>query len=360
MHIIKLKSSLKLNEEIDLQPGSYLVEDLNAADFMSFAQRGSAELNFVPGSPKPFSQNEDWNGRKILIVRPGGFGDLLFLTPSVAEIKKRWPACEIHVAALSRYHPILKTSQVDAIIHYPVEIELASKYDAIVFLENVIEGNEEAHKIHAVDLVAKNIGIGPLEDKMMRYAFTKDEIEWAEARYPRATARRVGIQISASSHSRTYPRDMTVKVTNMLAAKGIEVYLIGHPGEVSAPTPPPIRNLTIEGISFRQSVAAMATCDLVVGPDSVMIHIAGAIGMPAIGLYGAFPWKLRTAYAPSVFALQGNRGCEFAPCFYHGSRISPHFPTNGPCFKTGKCEVMASIEPERVVTAINSELDKIK
>ncbi len=360
MHIVESKSGIDLGQLCQLPAGSYYAEDLNAADIMSLSPRGDTSLTHVKNFANRFNEDRDWNGKKILLVRPGGFGDLLFLTPSIAEMKRRWPSCEIHVSAFARYQSILKTAQVDAIIGYPIPASDVVHYDAVVFLENVIEGNPDAEVKHAVDVVAERIGISGLTSKQMEYTFTPDEIEWAAARYPRTAKRRVAVQVSASGHARNYPHNLLMEVLAGLLKKGVEIYLLGYPGEVPGKVPPGIRNLTMENISFRQSVSAMATCDMVLGPDSVMIHIAGAINMPALGLYGAFPWKLRTAYAPSVQALQGSSGCDIAPCFFHGSRLEKHFPKAGPCAKSHRCEVMASIEPKRVLAAISSILEEAK
>jgi ADP-heptose:LPS heptosyltransferase len=360
MHIGESKSGIDLGQLCQLPAGSYYVEDLNSADIMSLSPRGETALTHVKSFAKTFNEDRDWNGKKILLIRPGGFGDLLFLTPSISEMKRRWPSCEIHVSAFARYQSILKTAQVDSVIGYPVAVEDVHLYDAVVFLENVIEGNPDAEVKHAVDVVADRIGLTGLTSKQMEYTFTPDELEWAAARYPRTSKRRIAVQISASGHARNYPQNLLMEVLASLLKKGFEIYLLGHPGEIPGKTPPGIRNLTLENISFRQSVAAMATCDIVLGPDSVMIHLAGAINMPALGLYGPFPWKLRTAYAPSVRALQGASGCDLAPCFFHGSRLEKHFPKAGPCGKSNRCEVMASIEPRRVLAAISSILEEAK
>ena len=40
---------------------------------------------------KSFTPDLDWNGKRLLIHRFGGAGDLLFITPLLREIKERWP-----------------------------------------------------------------------------------------------------------------------------------------------------------------------------------------------------------------------------------------------------------------------------
>jgi ADP-heptose:LPS heptosyltransferase len=294
-------------------------------------------------------------------MRPGGYGDLLFLTPSIHEIKERWPTAEVHVCVYSRFQDILfSNKEVDKIVGYPLSMDEAEQYHAWIFLENVIEGNPEAEKVHAIDIVAQRIGLSKLRSKEMRYNLTPEEVEWGLFTYPRVnTKRRVAIQVEASGKARTYPGNLMTEVIIRLAQKDIEVFLLGDPYRVKAKSTPLVRNLMIEGLSFRNSVAAMRTCDVVLGPDSVMIHLAGALHMPALGLYAAFPWQLRTAYAPTVTAIQGNGGCDLAPCFYHGSPRAPHFPFDGPCNRSQRCEPMANIAPDRIIANLERMLSTL-
>lgn len=357
MHLVEAKEGI---EVYSAAPGRYYADDLNVADIMRLSPRGTVKAWSVDSKFKPFDETRDWNGKRILFIRPGGMGDLLFMTPSFREIKKRWPLVELHVSAFGPYQSVLKTAPVEKIIGYPVAEEDANEYDAVVVMENCIEANPDAERDHAVDALARHIGLSSLTDKHCTYEFTPDELEWAAARYPRTEKKRVAIHLSASGKARSYPASMNLEIMKHLHKKGVEVFILGYPREITAQVPDGIRNLTMENLSFRQSVSAMATCDAVIGPDSVMVHIAGAINMPAVALYGPFPWKLRTAYAPSVHAIQGNSGCDLAPCFFHGHGRHMHFPPNGPCAKSGRCEVMASIKVQRVLSAVNSILDKAK
>ncbi|NTV29336.1 MAG: glycosyltransferase family 9 protein [Candidatus Omnitrophica bacterium] len=46
--------------------------------------------------------------KHILIVNPFGIGDVLFSTPLIAAIQKRWPACQVSYIANARTAPILR------------------------------------------------------------------------------------------------------------------------------------------------------------------------------------------------------------------------------------------------------------
>lgn len=335
--------------------GKYLAEDVNAGEMLA---KGWCK---VLGCDKhefflPFDQGKKWNNKGILFVRPGGFGDLLFLTPTFAEIKRRWPHSKIFVACFDRFTgALLENANVDGFVGYPVEVEEFMSFDAHIWLENILENNPDARDKHAVDVIAERVGI-TFEDKTMRYSVTKTERNKADLEFPRWPDRpiRVGVQMSASGSCRTYPfiGDLAVR----LWREGYELFLFGKPGEMKTDEPEGIVNVMMRHKSFRESCAILSTCDVVVAPDSALAHIAGALDIPCVALYGPFPWKTRTAYAPKTFALQGM--CPVSPCFYHARGGSGPFPEHGPCFLTGRCEALAAIPVDRVIREVVKMLEK--
>jgi ADP-heptose:LPS heptosyltransferase len=352
VHIVEIVDS----NPLDLPLGDYVCLDVNAGEMLAcgYARvRAPDEIGV-----KLFDASKDWNGERVLFVRPGGFGDLLFLTPTLAELKRRWPELSLYVACFDRFKPALEHNRdVTGFVSYPVPLSWWRDVDCHIFLENVIEGNPAAEKGHAVDLVAARCGIQfeTLEARGMRYFVTKEEAAIAERDFPRWPDRpkRIGIQVSASGRCRIYPH--ILEVARLLWRDGHEVFLFGAPGEVKTDTPEGIVNLMQPGKSFRESCAILATCDVLVGPDSALVHVAGALGVACVALYGPFPWRLRTAYAPETFALQGAGPC--APCFHHARPGQHEFPTWGPCARTGRCEVLAAITPERVVREVAKRLE---
>jgi len=331
-------------------PGEYLSEDRNAGEFLA-NDICSLKETTAAFAPRRFDPAQDWNGRRILFVRPGGFGDLLFLTPIFTEMKRRWPGVAIDVACFAKYTPALQGNpDIAQLISYPVSLPAWAAYGAHFWLQNVIEGNPKAEELHVVDLLAEQAGLS-LTTKEMKYFADPRELDSARRAYPRTGKPRVGIQVAASTPVRSYPPRLLGSVSGELLKRGWEVFLFGAPGQLK--TELPVVNLTqrTPPVSFRESAAILATCDVCVAPDSALIHLAGALNLPAVGLYGSFPWKLRTAYAPKTVALSGSLRC--APCFYHpvGGKV---FPENGPCQRSGECDALAAIEPQRIVAKVES------
>lgn len=359
MHILKLPEPLEIGLKTPVPACELLVEDIGGAHLVVLAQGGIMK---PLEERRPFDESKDWNGRSVLFVRAGGFGDLVLMTPVFREIKRRWPTCKIGISTMCHYGVVLENLPfIDAIEDYPITRAMADLYEAWVFFERAVEGNPRARQIHMTDLFAEITGISEMEEKQPAYKVLPEELAWCLQEYPRkSSARRLCVQVGASAACRVYPMELTKKVCYALSTKGWEVFLMGAFGEVGLEKKMPgLRNVADDNLTFRQSCAVMNNADCFLGMDSAMLHVAGALGVPAVGLYGPFPWQLRTAYSPSITAISGNGHC--APCFHHvNSAKRNHWPENGPCRKLGYCGVLAEIEPQRIVTKIELVAKRFK
>lgn len=373
MHLLALQTQVRLSDKTTVEPGEYVVEDVSGAQLLTLAGGG---IMTPLTERRPFDDEKDWNGKNILFVRTGGFGDLVLLTPVLREVARRWPGAVISVASMANhYGPVLQHLPfVHEIVSYPVPLEKAKTFDAWVFFERAIEKNPRAQKIHMTDLFAEITGLNPrkegfwkkaqrLADYHPAYAVTEEEATWAKLQYPRTEKTRICIQVGSSAMCRTYPGDeirifkdkpphgMQV-VVGLLAKKGYEVFLMGQRGEVQGKDTDNVKVIANAGLTFRQSCAVLSQCDCVLGSDSALIHVAGALDVPAVGLYGPFPHELRTKHSPSVICLQGQGNC--APCFHH-VHLKQHFPAGCPTASHGFCGVLASIAPDRIVMAVERQ-----
>jgi ADP-heptose:LPS heptosyltransferase len=350
VHLLNLPELVSIGPKDNIVAGSYYADDVTSAQLIVMAGRG----NMTPLTEvRPLTAAT----KSILFCRMGGFGDLILLTPVLRELKRQRPDIKIAVATLGHYSAAIQNlPYIDEIIQYPVLAETANRYDAWVWFENAIERNPRAEVIHATDLFAEIAGMtwGDEANKCPDYAVKPSEAIWAQEGYPRKEGvKRVCIQIGTSALCRTYPRNQMGAVGFELLKRGYEVFLLGSKGEIKTPekNPPGLYNLSDRDLTFRQSCAVLATADCMIGSDSALVHVAGALAVPAVGLYGPFPWKLRTAYAPTTHALNGVGDC--APCFHHHNPAKRnHFPEKCPSKDKGICDVLADIKPERIVAMV--------
>lgn len=348
----RILSTKPFESSLNLKVGvAYVADDCLIGPLMSHVKGvQTTHLNYaLPRSDNP---------KSILIVRHGGFGDLLFLTPALSVLRKKFPQAKIDVAAFPNFLPVLDHNHdIDRLVPCPIEeLELLS-YDSVFWLENTIEDNPASKDRHAVDIMADAIGVTVNEDEReMQYFLQEGEQRDALRLFPRLGGRkRIGFQCEASAVIRNYPRHLWAEVAKKLTSLGHEVFLFGTPGTITENPNDKIKGVTnltaLEpALSFRESCAILSTCDVFAGVDSALIHVAGALKIPSVGLYGPFPWQLRTAYAKSVRAISGIGAC--AGCQHHAYSQFHQFPENGPCRQTGECEVMKSIPTARIANKI--------
>jgi ADP-heptose:LPS heptosyltransferase len=352
VHILKLDKEIIVTKEYTLRPDvEYLAEDVNGAQLLFHA--GGGKMTPLM-ERRPFDETQDWNGKRILIIRVGGLGDLTLLTPVLREIKRRWPRVVLNVCCHKEFGQSLHhLPYINDLPSFPMTLEDAKGYDAWVFYENAIERNEDAKTIHSVDVYAKIIGLSehPEFDKKSDYRVTMRENIWAEESFPRINGtRRICVQTNASARCRTYPLPLLGQVLAQLLKNKWQIFLMGKPGELQMQPQPGITMLS-DGYTFRQRCAVIAGADVVLAPDSSLTHIAGALGIPCVALYGPFPWSVRTKYTPTTFGINGAGDC--APCFHH-AHLHDEFPKNCPSKQRGVCQVLEGIKPERIVAKIET------
>lgn len=359
MHILNLPVRIDLGQGVVMEPGQYISTEMVAMQLLLMVGDGTMAPLL---ESRPLNPEADLNGKRIMLQRAGGFGDLVLMTPVLREIKRRWPTCHIGVSCMTFYGTVLSgLPYVDEIVPFPAPMELANSYDVWVSYENAIEKNERAKSVHMTNLFAEIANIDKLENSKAEYRVKPSEAIWANEAYPRNGATRIAIQVGASGRCRRY--HLLGELLNELVKKGYEVFLLGVENEIPAlrgkKLTPQIRNLTESGLTFRQSCAVANSADCFIGGDSAILHVAGALDVPSVGLFGAFPWKLRTVYSESISPIQGTGAC--APCFHHAlGTMEQHFPNHCPSKAKGICQVIGTITPTRVVERVDKIMRKIQ
>ena len=118
------------------------------------------------------------------------------------------------------------------------------------------------------------------------------------------------------------------ELSRRLVAQGKEVWVLGGPGEkglardIAQADPPHIRDLT--GEDLRNAILALAAADAAISNDSGLLHVAAALGTPAIGIFGptsAWHWAPLNPLA-AVIETAGVLTCR--PCHKPVCRLRHH------------------------------------
>lgn len=302
-------------------------------------------LDVEPYQGDGFDPILDWNNQHIWFMRGGGWGDLLMLTPLIRALKLRWPRIRIHIATGENYRGLFDGLDV---IEESIPIEETKVGGApLIAFEDWIEGHPGATTTHMAQHFANAMGIDLSGDYRPDYIPKDEETKWAEEKFPKSNRKRFGVQYMASALYRSYP--LTEDVIQLLLSRGHDVFLFGAVGQLAMAkeTTDGLTNLTDPSLecTFRRSAAVAKTCDCIISPDSAMVHLASALEVPYVGLYGPMPANLRGSGKEGK-GLQGVAECS--PCFFHADRAD-QFPAGMPCSKAGMCVALAQISPKQIV-----------
>lgn len=345
MHVATLHDSIE-NWEATLPPGVYLLEDHNSAELL-WHSRGFGAMQ-LEHQPKPkFAPETIRDEDRILVVRVGGFGDLIWLNAVYAALREKYFGLHIAHCCFGRYAPVME-GFIDAIVPYPLARDESEGYDHVVWLENAIEGKPCVDGEHPADRLAKLFHV-ELASRTA-YKVTPEEQEWASETWPRNNRKRICVQPDSSTACKDYPH--MAKVLHALNRKGYELLIVGAPRAAGTEdVPDGVFDATQKQFSVRQSIAMAADCDCILAPDSIFIHVGDALGIPVTGLFGPFDGLTYMDGYRGV-SVQGSMPCS--PCHWHPRGSA--FPPGMPCIKHGACVALGSVSPDFIVIMVERAL----
>jgi heptosyltransferase II len=126
--------------------------------------------------------------------------------------------------------------------------------------------------------------------------------------------------------SKRWPAASYAELARRLAAEGHWIWVIGGPNEkelaAEIANRDDIRDLT--GPDLRNATLALAAADLAVSNDSGLLHVAAALGTPAIGIFGptsAWHWA---PLNPIAATIETTHDLPCRPCHKPVCRLGHH------------------------------------
>jgi ADP-heptose:LPS heptosyltransferase len=353
MHKVQINAAGAL--ALSLPAGSYVIDDSNTGEFL---------LNqWIDGADK-MPADRDTGLLSRLYIRAGGYGDLIQLTAVLQALHERQPDIRIGVACIERFASVFQNLPFPIeTVPYPVPADVLDQWGSYQSLEGVIENNSLEFSL---DLLAKAVLGDALTSPKPVYLPTGAEMTLMQERFPRIKGqKRLGIQIEASASCRTWSGQNISELAQRAIGKGWEVYLFGAPKALPVDFYKikaylgAVTNLTMAEpfLDFRESAALATSCDVLVTPDSSFVHLAGAMDLPTVAIYGPFHWKTRTLTYQTVRVIQGRAQC--APCC-HQVHAGQEWPSDGPCqtLAQKRCLAMEDVQPRRVMAAVTAMAEK--
>jgi heptosyltransferase-3 len=352
--------------------------------------------------------------RSVLIIVTRRIGDVLLATPLVRSVKRAWPHAALDVlvfegtqgaiGANPDVRRILAVPERPGLLaHLAFMAKLLRRYDIALStlhgdrptfyaflagrwragLLNVAPGehwkrwllhrwtpfdNRNTHTVRMKLALAPLLGIEPRGEVVA--AWREDEARRAQALLGGANAGAIAVLHPYPKFNyKMWHRAGWIEVAAWLAARGHRIVLTGgaEPPEVSyvadlaRAMPPGTLNLAGR-LSLGEATCVLARAAVYLGPDTALTHLAAALGVPTLALYGPTdpvkwgPWPKNHSAAANPWArvgsqtvgrvrlMQGNAPC--APCDLEG--CERHVESFSDCLQ--------HLPASRVVAALESLL----
>ena len=343
---------------------------------------------------------------RILIVKLADIGDVITATPALAALRQRFPAAQIDLLTTPAAAAALPAGLVDRVLTAPRSLArrpgelpallrlLASlrrtRYDAALFLHHLTLGAGVAkyrllaaatgaplllgldngkggwltHRVpdegfgawHEVEYwlqVVELLG-AQTSDARLRPCYSATDLAAVEPLLAGlGPGPRVAIHPGSGGYAparRWEPAKWAAVADALIQRCGAQIILVGAPSDnvdaVQAAMAGPARNLAGQ-TTLPQLAAVLAQCDLFLGADSGVMHLAASVDLPVVALFGPsnhLAWGPWTPENPSTVVRLGLR-CS--PCSYVGHNVGAR---NG-CWHRS---CMADLQPEQVLAAVEA------
>lgn len=302
--------------------------------------------------------------RPVIFSKYSGIGDIVCTFPAALELKKQHPTatfiynCNPGFACLPKLGgvaTVVTTTERIGLIGYWYRFLLSGFY---AFASDDDDPSSTPTEVYIKDF-GRPFGLA-LNDAHPRLQNDPAALERVKSLLKKNETRQgplIVIHPGPSWPVREWPRELWTGLVRELEQRGLmNVIQLGASshlakGAVISEAIPGAVSL-VDQLSLEESVALISLGDLFIGIDSGLLHIAAAVGTPAVGLWGPTSPQLRFSHENRRLFITSNVDCQ--GCHHRVPRL--HWITG--CPYDIKC--MNAIRVEEVLQACLSGLEATK
>jgi len=299
--------------------------------------RFSNSLIEIPKTKETVKRKRNWSEKsRIEFIRMGGLGDILLCTPVIKALKKTF-SYPITFVTSPTYFPLLDGNK--DLERVTEEANPNSDSTMVLDLRNELENYSiRRNRQHRIDSIAEFCGVHIDNYKIVLPAYQKEIPKAQKFLKKIKNSCLIGLAPRSAFRLRswieTYVRDLVELLPDY------QFLIFGSNLWYSFPHS---RVKSIVGVGLLQLIAFISLCDYFITTDNGLLHIAGALDIPTVALFGSLPPEWRIKYYPNMVPLVSNVKC--VPCieWQSGSEEDRYYCIN----VDTRC--MREIRPEMVV-----------
>ena len=268
-------------------------------------------------------------GHVCIIRRVGGIGDVLMMTPAIRAFKQRNPEVEVTVAVDmhttwdNSYREILKNAPfIDHLID--ARFVNRAKFTKTVDISSVCIPFErkEFRVQNRIDLFARSIGISDMKSKLPFYKVEPSERLKASKFLKKNNCFNkaiIGLNPSSNEAKRSWARHQVLSFIESAKKQRSKTRILLFDFANNYPEVAKLDFVIVANkTTVREMAALIERCHVLITPDTGPMHIAGALEVPSICLFGSIPPESRINYYPTHTAITSNKvnclGCWYSHC----------------------------------------------
>ncbi len=320
---------------------------------------------------------------RFLVIRFSSLGDIITTTAFLSALRSMYPESEIHYATKEEFSEILKSQPfVDNVFAlergqplYSFAKSINLKFDCVFDLHknprsillSILIKKKRVKRINkhtlyrwkllhpkALFFIRERETLYNIDDQLKLIGADESfkPVLHVDKHPLPSTKPVIGMAPGARWETKRWPEENFKKLAGMLTEKGFSVALFGSENEKEIAQR--VKNgykgiLDFTGkLSILQTAQRMKSCILMVTNDSAAMHMAVALDIPVVAIFGPTVREFGFFPKSNLSRVVENRELACRPCSLHGTDKCP----------LGSHECMRSITPERVLEAIEELLEE--
>lgn len=297
-------------------------------------------------------------------VRMRGIGDVLMSLPALATLRNMdGDSTYTYITSPGLASLVSASGLADEVI--AVEYDHAtsglpvlpagpdySKFDSVLNCINAVDFTGASGDVPRTELFGKLMGLDHVDYSTdWRFECPDDWRSAARRKLRKAGVKHddrvIALQVDSKGLSRQWPKCRWVEFANRARSRkaGFKVVLLSDEKKGKVPG----HCVDLRGqLTLTEYVGVIAESAALVGPDSSGIHIAGWLGIPAVGLFGSVDPRLRIQHYDSVHAIAARMKC--VPCNDWANGSCERKRKNPPC--------MWAIKPQDILNKVTEVLSE--
>ncbi len=327
---------------------------------------------------------------RVLVIRYSALGDVVLATSLLEPLRRAFPDAHIEWVTSAPYAPLLRGLPELSEVHvlgrdgdeaaWQLASRLRGRFDLALDLQNKVKsaliasaaapqraafrrrtlgqsllslfGQDpplvRAHQTKLYAEAAAHLGVGA--PGRLKIALSGQAQALAADALRGVTGPAVALAPGARWATKRWPAERFAAVADALSAQGLRIVLAGGPGDrdAFAAFRAAVRCRVDADLSFLPLdalAAALARVQLLIACDSGPVHLASAVGTPALALFG--PTSV-ARWGPQPPGRAIALGLRCSPCSNHGGEVCPE--------RHHRC--LADLTPEVVLSSAREMLER--